>query len=120
MKLTPCTSCARLVRAADAACPFCRAAIAALPVSGSPVSKHLSRAAMLVGAAAIGVACGGTSQPVYGSPVVDSGVDGSDDARADGPVAMYGGPPVDAGLDSAFDGPIAAYGGPPFDAGKQD
>ena len=72
---------------------------------------------MLVGAAAIGVACGGTSQPVYGSPVVDSSVD---DAKSDGPIAAYGGPPLDAGLDSAFDGPIAAYGGPPFDAGKQD
>jgi hypothetical protein len=121
MKLTPCTACARLVRITDAACPFCSAAISGTPDAGSQVAKHLSRAAMLVGAAAIGVACSGTvSQPVYGSPVVDSGVDGSDDAKADGPIAMYGGPPVDSGLDAAPDGPIAAYGGPPLDASKQD
>jgi len=120
MKLTPCTSCARLVRITDAACPFCGCAVSAAD-TGTPVAKHLSRAAMLVGAAALGVACSGAvSQPVYGSPVVDSGIDGSSDANSDGPIAMYGGPPVDSGLDAAPDSPVAAYGGPPFDASKQD
>jgi hypothetical protein len=130
MKLTPCTSCARLVRITDVACPFCSAAVAVTADGGSPVAKypfgyrearHLSRAAMLVGAAAIGIACSGTGQaPMYGSPPPDASVDGSDDAKADGPIAMYGGPPVDSGLDAAPDGPIAAYGGPPLDASKQD
>ena len=119
MKLTPCTSCARLVRVADAACPFCGTAVHGLD-TGTPVAKHISRAAMLVGAAAIGVACSTSSTPVYGSPVVDSGIDGSTDASSDGPIAMYGGPPVDSGLDAAPDSPVAAYGGPPFDASKQD
>lgn len=116
MKLTPCSSCARLVRIADAACPFCGAAIERTDAS-SAVAKHLSRAAMLVGAAAIGVACGGVSEPVYGAPVPP---DAAADASPDGPVAMYGGPPVDGGLDAAPDGPVAAYGGPPFDAGQLD
>ena len=121
MKLTPCTSCARLVRVTDAACPFCSAAVAGAADAGSQVVKHLSRAAMLVGAAAIGVACSSTGQaPMYGAPPPDASVDGSDDAKADGPIAMYGGPPVDSGLDAAPDGPIAAYGGPPLDASKQD
>ena len=102
MKLTPCTSCARLVRIADAACPFCGALVSAAD-TGTPVARHLSRAAMLVGAAA-----------------PDAGLDGSDDAKSDGPIAMYGGPPVDSGLDAAPDSPVAAYGGPPFDASKQD
>ena len=52
--------------------------------------------------------------------MVDSGIDGSTDANSDGPIAMYGGPPVDSGLDAAPDSPVAAYGGPPFDASKQD
>lgn len=121
MKLTSCSSCQRLVRATDAACPFCSAPVVHSTEGGA--SPRLRRGLMLVGAAAISVGCG-TSQALYGAPAPpeDAAADGAKDAAADGPVAAYGGPPIDSGVDAARDaapdGPIAAYGGPPLDGGK--
>lgn len=108
MRLSPCATCTRLVRSADAACPFCGAAVShPAPVPAGP-PRRLHRAALL-GAAAVAAACGGTvSQPVYGAPAygavfVDSGTDAAKDAAADdGPDAVmgaYGLPPMDAGKD---------------------
>lgn len=70
----------------------------------------------MIGAAAVALACGGSSTPTDG---------GSDDGAAtDGPVtvdAAYGGPPFDAAADAPVDAPMdslqGAYGGPPPDAG---
>lgn len=118
MKLTSCSSCQRLVRLADATCPFCKSPVAHAGLGA--VVPRVRRGLMLVGAAAISVSCGGTAQPAYGMPSPDGGI--TQDAAPDGPVAMYGGPPLDGGLDAAKDaapdGPIAAYGGPPLDSGK--
>lgn len=117
MKLTSCSSCQRLVRLADATCPFCKSPVAHGGAGGA--APRVRRGLMLVGAAAISVSCGGTAQPAYGMPPIDAS---AQDAAPDGPIAMYGGPPVDGGLDAArdaaSDGPIAAYGGPPLDSGK--
>ncbi len=122
MKLTSCSSCRRLVRSSDAACPFCKAAISHDDAAGR-MSPRLRRGLMLAGAAAITVGCGST-QALYGAPVPpeDASTDAAKDAAPDGPIAAYGGPPVDSGVDAAkdagSDGPIAAYGGPPLDGGK--
>lgn len=105
--LTPCLSCSRLVRGAEARCPFCKCAFAAghaAPI----VRRRLTRAAAIAAVAAMGVACGGTV-----APAGDAGADASTpdatakDARADAPpdadfidqiaVPPYGVPPTDGG-----------------------
>lgn len=116
MRLTACTRCTRLVRRADAACPFCGTAVTHPPVvaaSGPP--RRLHRAALL-GAAAVAAACGGSEvpQPAYGAPLyggvfVDSGADASD-AGADA---------ADAAKDATPDAVMGAYGLPPMDAGQE-
>ncbi len=99
--LKPCLSCSRLVRGAESACPFCHAAVPA-PAPAVALKRHLSRAARLAAVAAIGVACGGTTEPTP--------TDGGGDSAA-----------KDSSVKDALDEiPILpAYGGP-FDAGVQD
>ena len=115
-RLLPCPSCARHVRAFEAACPFCAAALPAFPPA-APVAratgKRLSRAALFaLGASAAAIAAC-SSQAIYGAPT--SQVDGGD-AGYDGdmPRPLYGGAPVDASDDVIL--VDAAYGGPPQDA----
>jgi hypothetical protein len=115
-RLLPCPSCARHVRAFEAACPFCASALPAFPAA-APIAraggKRLSRAALFaLGASAAAIAAcsdAGTTQSLYGGPAVDSGQD------SPSPAPLYGGAPVDA----SDDAPVlvdAAYGGPPQDA----
>lgn len=123
--LRPCAHCSRLVRGADDRCPFCGSAERTEPANRA--RGHLSRAARIVGAAAIGVACGGSTEPI---PVADSGGDTAikdsavKDAVEEIPIGpMYGGPfdasvadaTEDVGsLDAGMDSPILPpYGGPP-------
>ena len=114
MRLSPCATCTRLVRSADAACPFCGATVVhPAPRAASP-PRRLHRAALL-GAAAVAAACGSeVSQPVYGAPAygaifVDSGTDAGKDAGPDAHAApdavmgAYGLPPMDSGADSGKD-----------------
>ena len=124
--LRPCASCSRLVRGGDAQCPFCGSA-----ERNEPANKargHLSRAARIVGAAAISVACGGSTEP---TPAADSGGDtavkdsSAKDVVEEIPIGpMYGGPfdasvadasddtsPADAGNDTQI---IPPYGGAPL------
>ena len=98
MKLSPCATCTRLVRATDTTCPFCGASVA--HSAESTTAPRLRRGLMLVGAAAITVGCG-TSQALYGAPAPpeDAAADGAKDAAPDGPIAAYGGPPLDGGKD---------------------
>ena len=124
--LRPCASCSRLVRGGDVQCPFCGSAERI--ETPNKARGHLSRAARIVGVAAIGVACGGTTEP---TPSTDSGTDTSavkdssvKDAVDEIPIGpMYGGPfdasvadadadagPVDAGTDTPI---LPPYGGPP-------
>ncbi len=118
MPLCICSGCARHVKQEDAACPFCGATIVGAGRSpGSPWRK--SRAAALIGVAAVAVACGGsTTEPTDGGADA-AGLDAAKDSSIDGPLVFYGGPPLDAAppQDAADEGPIAAYGGPPTDAG---
>jgi hypothetical protein len=140
--LTPCPSCARHVRVAESACPFCRAALpASLRGIKSPEAprSRLSRAAMFAltaaGAAAT-TACGGMTQAMYGTAIIDD-LDGSSDAMEVQGQPHYGAPaegePTDGGssgtasdggsatgpsdASSAYDGPmaVAAYGISPID-----
>ena len=75
MSLRPCASCRRLVRHADAVCPFCSTAAAPAPEArASEPFQRRSRAALLVGALAVAGASAGC-------------------AKEQGPVAVYGGPP---------------------------
>lgn len=146
--LVPCPGCSRHVRAREAACPFCRAALSDVVRASSPprrVVARFSRAGMIAaGATAVAIAatgCGGTDVATsddaatspdvgemfdasYGGPHYEpeGGYDASADARADTA------PPVDAAEDAddvdADDAspPMfdAAYGGPPLDAGSDD
>src|SRR5450631_2705655 len=103
MAFSLCGACARHVRTADAACPFCGATSARRDTPRLP--RRRSRSAM-IGAAAVALACGGSSP----------GDDGGTDAKDDGIQSLdaaYGGPPFDSGTDSLQ----GAYGGPPVDAG---
>jgi len=133
--LVPCPGCSRHVRAREAACPFCQAALPDTVRASSPprrVVARLSRAGMIAAgatAAAIAVTgCGGSDaappadagemfDASYGGPHYeeDSGADAIADAapRPDAADAEA----VDAADTSPpmFD---ASYGGPPVDAGR--
>ncbi len=61
----------------------------------------------MIGAAAVALACGGST------PGDDGGTDAKEDSIHATDAALYGGPPFDAGTDSLQ----GAYGGPPVDAG---
>lgn len=108
--LKPCLGCARLVRGAETACPFCGRAITVSPL---PVfaPRRLKRAAAIAAVAAI-TACGGETQPTpdagdasIDAPVKDSATkDVIPDAPNDGgttqdviAVPPYGVPPGDGG-----------------------
>ena len=113
IRLLPCPSCARHVRASEEACPFCASVLAtsrgARPLPRSP-GERLKRAALfaLGGTAAAVAACGGTTSSTF-----DGGTgDGGDESIA---MPIYGGPPADGGEDGPFL-TDAAYGGPPPDA----
>lgn len=109
-----CQSCHRHVRPGAETCAFCKESLrGAHPLPGA-TSGRTSRAAMLFGAAAVAVACGGQ---------VDSGSSsgaGTADAAADGfaPVPAYGAPMIDAGPD--VESPIPMYGAPAIDASVVD
>ena len=115
-RLLPCPSCARHVRAFEAACPFCASALPAFapaPPRRAGGNKRLSRAALFaLGASAAAIAaCSdgpGVSTPAYGLPADDAGQD------AEMGKALYGGAPFDAREDVTL--VDAAYGGPPQDA----
>lgn len=68
--LQPCAECNRLVRATDAACPFCTAAMRPTVIAAGPLVRR-ARAAVFA-TAALSAA---TTHPTL-------------------PVAMYGGPPM--------------------------
>ena len=98
-----CEGCQRHVR--EASCPFCGAASRVVTKPKARMSR-----ASLIGAAAITLACGSTTQPQDDAGTQDSGSDSLQGA--------YGGPPPDASaVDAPYDGPVAAYGGPPIDGG---
>ncbi len=106
--LKPCSSCARLVRHGDSACPFCNAAVSsALP--RVVVRSHLSRAARIAAVAAISVACGGTTEPTSDAGGTDSATkDATKDAVDEIPIGpAYGGPfdasDPDASADASAD-----------------
>ena len=104
MGLLLCKACQRHVRE-GAACPFC----GGREIEGAKRRPRVARSA-LIGAAAVALACGGTS------PGEDAGSDGgAQDSAIDSLQGAYGGPPPDASTDT---GPAPAYGGPPVDAGS--
>lgn len=107
-RLIPCSSCARHVRATEAACPFCSAVLpvtqATRPLPRS-TGTRLSRAALFaLGASAAAVAACSSDRvvAVYGAPPIieDSGAPDAADAgdaakRPEGgtPAPVYGAPP---------------------------
>jgi hypothetical protein len=109
-RLLPCPSCDRHVRASEAACPFCAAALpvalrSSQPLPRSPATR-LSRAALFAlgtSAAALAAACGGTT-----APSTFAGADAADEGGQQ-PQPVYGGPPVDGGADVVVN---PSYGGP--------
>jgi hypothetical protein len=118
MALSVCSGCGRHVRGAS--CPFCGASVAGAARATRP---RVSRAARILGVAALGVACGGTTSPS------DGGTDGAPDDVSTQP--LYGAVPPDGGFDAqqpsdagdagdaadAADAPddtgVALYGAPP-------
>jgi hypothetical protein len=77
-----CTSCQRHVRVSGR-CPFCGAEIV---IERREPRMRSSRAVRILGVAAIGAACGGTTVPTDG---------GTGDATNDySPMPMYGAPPL--------------------------
>jgi hypothetical protein len=115
MALVSCPSCSRHVRSSENDCPFCQRALPKVAtVNRGGIG---SRAAMLVGAGAVMIACGsdsgsssGTSGIVamYGAPAptsssTSSGSSSGDVPLGDGgvPVALYGAPAPDSGVTSS-------------------
>jgi hypothetical protein len=92
----------------DSTCPFCGAAVAH-PAAGPAPARRLHRA-VLLGAATMVAACGGSVDPpapLYGGPPIDASQDAPTDAARD------------AALDTGPDAVMGAYGLPPLDAGKE-
>ena len=120
--LALCAVCGRHARAP--ACPFCGARVAPDARARAP---RVSRTVKILGAAALGVACGGTTspsdggadatdeialQPPYGAVIPDAGFDAADAADAD--AADADAAAADAGVDSSG---VPLYGAPPPDGG---
>ncbi len=125
-----CPHCNRHVRSGSSTCVFCKEsledALATRPGLSAPTKG--TRAALLFGAAAVVVACGGQTGPSSSS----SGSSGASSSGASGStssgstssggsssgVALYGAPAPDAGVDASDGGGVAppygapAYGGP--------
>lgn len=146
--LVPCPGCARHVRAAERACPFCDSALPTdLAASAVPAATtRMKRAAVFTFATSLALAgCGSTTTSNDASvtadtsadtgpstdngPATDTGFDsgifvdaGTDAGAPDddgGPVAAYGAPP-DVGFPDEDGGIAPPYGIPPKDAGDQD
>ncbi len=108
MALRPCPSCARHVRAAEPACPFCASALVPTSVGAPVIGERLGRAALFAFGAAVAtnaIGCGTAVAPVDGGAgdaqvgSFDVGNDvGPPDAHIGGFDAGYGGPPYDADL----------------------
>lgn len=124
--LVPCPSCARHVRAAESACPFCATSLpsdlAARAVPPAP--RRLERLAAFTFAATVAAtACGGKSE-TPGEESVDGGTSSSSSSSSSssgssgassgssGVAPPYGLPPEDGG------GPAALYGAPAPDGGS--
>jgi hypothetical protein len=111
MALTPCSACARHVRALDTTCPFCRAPAPARSVA-SPSVPRLGRAALLAfGTTLAATACGGGAAEPAPTEETSGGEDASRDPTAptSQPTSQPGadsGPPDDGG------GVVALYGAP--------
>jgi hypothetical protein len=125
--LHPCESCARHIRATEAACPFCGATVTevAAPTARGSIARPMSRAALLFMGATTTIGCGSSSTPPTTEPdaaVQDSGVDSGEPVSgfdSGGPVAAYGPAMIDSG--SEFDAVGVVLYGPgviEFDAGK--
>lgn len=122
--LQPCLACRRHVRAAEASCPFCHAAMPEA-VPRPMLTQRVGRAAMFAFGAAVTVTAAGCGQAA--TPGTDAA--STDDAGHDASIygmadAAYGGPPIDAAVsDDASEvdtGLAAAYGAPPVDAALPD
>jgi hypothetical protein len=109
--LIVCSACKRHIR--DAQCPFCGTANTITPAPARRVTKGLTRAAIVLGAAVSVGGCGDEDTTNADASVADTSI------AVD---AAYGAPPdggeadAETGMDAPT-GPDAAYGGPP-DAGN--
>jgi hypothetical protein len=124
--LHPCPDCARHVRAADATCPFCGAALPGThrdALSRPEPTRRLGRTALFaLGAAAVATSIGvaGCSRDHGPSGGTDAGAAPDSGSATDGGPAEDAAPAIDAGFDAGL---LAMYGGPPppddagFDAG---
>ena len=110
--LRACPACARHVRVAEQACPFCGGALSSSFRAAAPPQPprvRLTRAALFAfgtgalgtGTMALAPGCSSSTNPIV-----------SDDSGPGAFDAAYGGPPVDSGPGVSLD---AAYGAPPFD-----
>lgn len=116
--LSPCSACARHVRASERTCPFCRAPLPERTVGPAVAAGRLSRAALFAfGTTALAgaiVGCGGAQQheettaPAYGGPPEPEPgpATPSETTNESTPPAST---PDDPG-----GAPAAAYGGPPM------
>ena len=120
-QLHPCPSCARHVKKAEAACPFCGASISLGGVAPrTRPTQRMGRAATFAFGAAVAtsvVACsspaptpGNDAAGTDAAVVTDTGT--SDDGGGSEDAATA----VDANIDTGT--PVAAYGGPMFDTGS--
>ena len=108
--LVPCSSCARHVRASEAACPFCGSSLEndLSKVPGVPTSR-LGRAALFAFGATVAVTAAGCGSSVTNTDASAQDVQAVDNG---GMLAIYGAPAPDSG------NPGARYGAvPPSDAG---
>ncbi len=122
--LVPCPGCARHVRAAERACPFCAAALPTNLAAGAVpnTTARMKRAAVFTFATSLAIAgCGSTTTSNDASVTADTGAD-TGPSTDNGPSTDAGfdsGVFVDAGTDTGPDddgGIVAAYG-LPADAG---
>ncbi|UJR82380.1 hypothetical protein [Sandaracinus amylolyticus] len=104
--LTPCESCHRHVRASEAQCPFCGAAIEPITIDATTREVVITSRAQLV-----------SFRAKAGAVAIATAIVGLAGCETLAPVPLYGGPPRDAGSDAGVDaGAVApAYGAAPAD-----
>jgi hypothetical protein len=115
-KLTPCGECSRHVKASEAACPFCGAAMVAAPVPIVPFRRMAAAAAV----ASVAALAGCNSAPSVGVFYGYAGwEDAGDDGSSPAPVPFYGiASPPDASARRDAEADASSDGGAIADASK--
>lgn len=121
MSLAPCPSCARHVRRAETACPFCGTALSLAPSASRLPTERLGRAAIFAFGAAMATSVAACStSTTQGTDAATAPDAGGVDASPEDAASPDGGATTSPDAASPDAGVFPPYGTPPFDSGADD